>query len=75
MQHKLYAILVILLVIFFYTTTSRLVQQNNIDVKTFDGMVIAGKLYVNWLGHVLSNTKALIGNALKMDWIGNTTLK
>jgi len=75
MQHKIYAIFMVVLIIFLYTTGSRIIAEHNIDIKTFDGMVIAGKLYFNWLGHVLANTKTLVGNALKMDWVGNSTIK
>jgi len=75
MQHKTYAILITVMLIFFYVTGSKIIAENNVDLKTFDGMVTAGKLYFSWLGHVLQNTKVLIGNAVKMDWRGNITLE
>ena len=75
MEHKIFAVLVVALVIFFYTTGSKIVEKNETDIKTFDGMVSAGKLYVRWLGHVFLNTKDLAGKAVEMDWAGNSTGK
>jgi len=72
-QHKFYAILILVLLIFFYTTGSKIIKENNINIKTFDGMVTAGKLYFSWLGHILGNVKTLTGNVIKMDWGGNST--
>jgi len=74
-QHKVYTIAMILLIVFFYTTGSKVIADNNLNIQTFEGLVTAGRLYLNWLGHVFTNTKTVLGNALKMDWTGNTTIK
>ncbi len=75
MQHKAYAILITIMLIFFYLTGAKIIAENNVDIKTFNGIVTAGELYFSWLGHVLQNTKVLVGNAVKMDWKGNITIE
>jgi len=72
-QHKFYLTLIIVLVLFFYITGSRVIAQNNIDVNSFDGMVSATKVYFSWLGSIFTNTKALVGNAINMDWDSSET--
>ena len=74
-QHRVYAILIILFVIFFYTTGSKIIAENNIDIKTFDGIMKANKLYFNWLVHSFKNVKVVVGNTIKMNWAGNSTVK
>ena len=74
-QHKVYAILLILLVLFVYVSGSRILAKNNVDIKSFNGMVTASKLYVNWLGQAFRNTKTIIGNVIKMEWGANSTTK
>lgn len=75
MQHRFYAIFIILLLLFLYVGVSKIIEQNGVDIKTFDGIVLAGKLYVQWLGHVVKNIGSLSGNAIKMNWQENSTLK
>ena len=70
MQHKTYAVIIIAFLLFFYISGSKIIAENNVDVTSFNGMVTAGKLYASWLGHVLKNTKNLVGEVIKMDWAG-----
>jgi len=74
-KHKIYSVLVILLLIFLYTTSSKVISEHNLNIKTFDGMISAGKFYFSWLGQAFQNSKVLVGNAIKMDWAVNSTLK
>ncbi len=73
MKHKFYAIIVVVLLIFFYTTFSSVINDNQIDVKSFDGVISAGKLYFSWLGNAIKNMAVIGGDVVKMDWAGNTT--
>jgi glucan phosphoethanolaminetransferase (alkaline phosphatase superfamily) len=78
MEHlktRVYVVVVIFLLIFFYLTISGVIEKNKVDIKTFDGVVSAGKLYFSWLGQVFTNSKVIAGNAVKMDWAGNSTGK
>ena len=72
-KHRFYTILVIILLVFFYSTFSNVVSDKKVDLKTFDGLTTAGKLYFSWLGHFAGNIRAVSGNAIKMDWAGNST--
>ena len=70
-KHRIYTAIIILLILFFYITASKVLSQNKIDLKSFEGIVYAIKIYFVWLVHVFKNAKTLAGNAIKMDWVGN----
>ena len=72
-KHKFYTIFVIVLLIFFYSSFSSVVSDKKVDLKTFDGVTTAGKLYFSWLGYIFNNVKVISGNTIKMDWSGNST--
>lgn len=72
-KHKFFAIGVIILIIFFYVSMSNVLKNQKVDLKTFNGIIMAGKLYFSWLGHAAVNVKNVAGNAVKMDWAGNST--
>ena len=74
-QHKFYAVLIIAFLLFFYISASKVISDNDVNIESFDGVILAGKLYVGWLGQVFQNSKALVGNALNLDWQTNTTIK
>lgn len=73
MKYRFFAILFILFLIFVYLSVSNVVNSNKIDLKTFDGAILAGKLYFSWLGNLFHNTQSLAGNVVKMDWSTNST--
>lgn len=70
MRHRAFVIVVILLIFFFYLTASTLFAGTDVDLKTVTGMVTAGKIYGQWLGHAVGNARTVLGNAVKMDWVG-----
>ncbi|MBU1136109.1 MAG: hypothetical protein KJ559_01215 [Nanoarchaeota archaeon] len=74
-QHKMYIIFIVSLIAFFYLTGSMIIKENNMNLKSFDGIVGAGKLYFSWLGHAFENSRSILGNVIKMDWVGNSTIK
>lgn len=73
MKHQFTAVLIILLLLFLYITISDIVRANQIDLKSFDGLVNATKLYFIWLGNAFSNLKVIVGNVIHMDWKTNLT--
>jgi len=78
MEHlktKIYVVVIIFLLLFFYVTISGVTEKNKVNLKTFDGIMSAGKLYFSWLGQVFTNVKTISGSAVKMDWVGNSTGK
>ncbi|MBU3913733.1 MAG: hypothetical protein KKE50_06595 [Nanoarchaeota archaeon] len=72
-KHRFFALILVLLMIFLYFTSSSILANKAIDFKSFEGWVTAGKIYFSWLIHAFDNTKSLLGNAIKMDWAGNST--
>lgn len=60
--------LILLFLLFLFLSSYIVIKKNNIEVKSFQGLVIAGEAYFKWLSQVFNNTKTLIGNAIKMDW-------
>jgi hypothetical protein len=73
--HRTLIVILLIMILFVYLTASRIVSENNVNMKSFDGVVQAGKLYFSWLGQVGGNLKSLTGNAIRMDWGGNSTSK
>ncbi len=67
-KHKIVAIFFILLILSFYFSFSSVIKGKDIDLKTFEGMKEAGKLYFLWLGHAFKNVKTVTANAVDMNW-------
>jgi len=74
MHNRFTLILIGLLLLFLYISASVIISKNKIEVKSFQGMVIAGEAYFKWLGHVFDNTKTIMGNAIKLDWGPGTNI-
>jgi len=73
MQNRFYIVVIILLILFFYISASKVINDNSINLKSFNGWMSLVKLYFTWLGHALGNVKVVVGNVIKMDWSGNST--
>jgi len=74
-KHRFFAVVLILLLIFIYVSATRIMSENNINLASLEGLVKGGKLYFSWLANLGGNIKDLAGNAVKMDWAGNSTVK
>jgi len=74
-RHKLLAVFLILLILFTYFSFAGVVKDKNLDLKTFDGMKEAGKLYFLWIGHAFKNVKVVTSNVIDMDWRMNETVE
>ena len=72
-RHKILAVFLILLILFTYFSFSAVIKDKGVDLKTFDGMKEAGKLYVLWLGNLFKNVKVVTSNAIDMNWKMNET--
>ena len=67
-KHKLFAFFLIGLLIFGYISTTIVFKDQNIDIKSIDGLKKGFKLYFSWLGSVFGNIKSITADAVKMDW-------
>jgi predicted ferric reductase len=74
-RHKILAVFLILLILFTYFSFAGVIKDKNLDLKTFNGMKEAGKLYFIWLGNAFNNVKVVTSNAINMSWRMNETLE
>ncbi len=72
-RHRSSLLILIVVLIFFVFTFGKIYSQNEVDLKTFDGIVSIGKVYFSWLGNVLKNFVNIGGYAVKQDWSLNVT--
>jgi hypothetical protein len=72
-RHKMLAVFLILLILFTYFSFAAVVKDKGLDLKTFEGMKDAGKLYVLWLGNAFKNVKVVTSNVIDMNWEVNGT--
>jgi hypothetical protein len=68
-KHRITAIAIILIILFIYASLTAVIKSNDIDIKSFSGVVSAGKIYASWLVQAFGNVKQLTANAIKMDWM------
>ena len=68
MKHKIFAIILIALILVSYFGFSSVIKNNNIDLKTVEGLSKVTKLYFLWFGSLFGNMKSITTNAIKIDW-------
>jgi len=67
-KHKLFAILLIGLILFLYITASFTFKGHDINFKSAEGLIKAGKLYFAFLGGFFGNLKTITTHAIDMNW-------
>lgn len=72
-KHKIFAIFLILLILSFYFSFSAVIKGKNLDLKSFEGMKQAGKLYFLWVGNAFKNVKVVTSNVIDMNWGFNSS--
>jgi len=70
MRHKIFAVFLIALILFTYISFTVIIKNNDVDLKTVDGLAKATKLYFSWIGFAFFNVKSITTNAIRMDWAG-----
>jgi len=73
-RHKIFAVFLIGLILFLYLSSIFVFREQNIDFKSFSGVMTATKIYFSWVGSVFVNLKSITTNAIKMNWKGNETI-
>ncbi|MEA3414376.1 MAG: hypothetical protein U9Q99_02530 [Nanoarchaeota archaeon] len=68
LKHKILAIFLIGLIIFTYISFTVSVKKHDLDLRTVEGLLEGGKIYVAWLSTLLTNTKSITTYASKQDW-------
>ncbi len=74
LKHKGTWILIFLIVLILYAGYISVIAGKNIDINSTEGVETVIKLYTGWLVHGFDNVKTLSGQAVKMDWKGNSSI-
>ena len=72
-KYKTYFFLVLFFLVLFIFTFVKVVNANSVDLNSASGVFSGVKLYFIWLGHAFDNVQVLTGNAVRMNWFGNST--
>ena len=56
------------LLLFFTFSLSRVSNNYHLDFSTADGLKNAGKVYLGWLGTLMSNIGKVSGYVVSQDW-------
>ncbi len=67
-RHRVFIIILVLLALFLYVSINYISVQNNLDLKSSDGIFKAIKIYSGWLANGFENLKEITGKIIKMDW-------
>ena len=62
---KIYILITMLLVI----AALFIVSERNVNLKTSEGRLELGKVYVGWMSQVLINARTVSGYVIKLDWL------
>lgn len=74
-RHKILAVFLILLVLFTYFSFAAVIRDKGLDLKSFEGVKEAGRLYVLWIGNAFKNVKIMTANAINMNWKPNESIE
>ncbi len=67
-KHRVWIVLLILLALFLYLSITVVYNKYDLELNSTKGVFSAVKIYFGWLSNGFQNMKALVGNAIKMDW-------
>lgn len=67
-KHKMWAFLLIALIVFGYISFTVTTKNQEVDFKSFSGIMKAVKIYFSWLGSMFGNLKTITANAIGMEW-------
>ena len=67
-KHKIVAIVLIGLIIFSYVSFTVSLRNEDVDMRSIEGVIRAGKLYTAWLGAMFKNLKSITAYASKQNW-------
>ncbi|HLC31154.1 MAG TPA: hypothetical protein VJK51_00660 [Candidatus Nanoarchaeia archaeon] len=72
-RHRFGLIVILFLALFLIITATKVYSTNKADLSTLEGIIFAGKQYINWLSAVWKNLWTVGGYAVKQDWAFNVT--
>jgi hypothetical protein len=71
LRHKIFAIFLIALILFSYLSFTLVIKEENLNLTSVSGLTHASKVYVSWLGSMISNMKSITIYAVHQDWKGD----
>lgn len=75
-KKNLFPIIMVGIVLFFCFSFYHIYTNNNIDLKSYNGVVSAGKLYLTWFSSLFHNVGKITGYVVQQDWVlQNSTVK
>jgi hypothetical protein len=75
LKHRMLLIVVLVALGFLVTSVGIVYFAHDIDLKSFDGIVEATKIYFIWLGNFFDNVGDATGYVINQDWSANFTTK
>ena len=67
-RHKIGLITIAIIALFFVFSFLQLRTIHKIDLTTFDGVLSAGRIYVSWMGNVVSNIVGVSSYVVDQQW-------
>ena len=72
-RHKIGLVFIAGILIFLIFSMTQVYSSNNVDLTSFDGIMYAGKIYLNWLGGLFHNVIRVSDYAVHQNWGINST--
>jgi len=72
-QGNIFNIIVTLLIIVILFSVGYVYATNSVSLKSLNGFLEFGKLYLGWLKGLLANTKDIVGYVINQEWGLNST--
>jgi len=74
LNHKIFAIFLIGLILFVYISVNFTLGKEDINLRSFSGIMQASKIYLSWLGSIFGNLVKVSSHAIKLNWGVNNTI-
>jgi hypothetical protein len=72
-RHRLGLFAIISLLLFFVISVSYVTANEDVDLRTFEGLTKIGGIYFSWLKGALTNFISITGHAINQNWGLNAT--
>jgi predicted negative regulator of RcsB-dependent stress response len=63
----------IIIVAFFLIGALFIISNNNLEMYKKENIEKFSQLYMNWFTNILSNIQKITGEAVRLNWLSNTT--
>src|SRR3989344_5122313 len=67
-RKNIFYVLLIVVLLFFAFSLYNIHKTYNVDLKSFDGVIQAGRIYFLWIRNLFGNLGGVTGYAVQQDW-------